>query len=257
MQATAPGQNRTGTAVNPKGINLMLDAVRDLSPMKPISTLHIDVERQTYITEADSVGSIPPPKMSASGKKSKKKSAANAEAVGTGVLLDKLGERIAFERTGTRLYDALLTKHAALLIADEDPLPPVYENETAAQTLSRIRSEELEHFHLLCDAVKSMGGDPTVQTPCADVTAAASMGLMQVISDPRTTLAQSLNAILTAELTDNAGWELLIALAERSSGRGAMIATFSQALEAEQEHVTTIRDWLQVLVMNEAGTAAV
>jgi NAD(P)-dependent dehydrogenase (short-subunit alcohol dehydrogenase family) len=36
------------------------------------------------------------------------------------------------------------------------------------------------------------------------VTATASAGLMQVLTDPRTTLAQCLNTILTAELTDNA-----------------------------------------------------
>ena len=54
----------------------------------------------------------------------------------------------------------------------------------------------------------------TAQTPCADVSATASMGIVQVLTDPRTTLAQCLNALLTAELTDNAGWELLIDLAE-------------------------------------------
>src|SRR5690606_32315938 len=138
------------------------------------------------------------------------------------LLLDKIGERIAFERGGTRLYDALLVKAQAALAAGAE-LPTAAEalaangedvaslqgapTESALQTLERIRNEELEHFHLLCEAMKQLGGDPTAMTPCADAVATASAGLMQVVTDPRTTLAQSLNAMLTAELTDNAGWE--------------------------------------------------
>jgi hypothetical protein len=129
-------------------------------------------------------------------------------------------------------------------------------DETAHDTLSRICAEELGHFHMLCDSMQRMGGDPTAQTPCADVTAAASMGLMQVITDPRTTLAQCLNTILTAELTDNAGWELLSELAEEA-GQDEMVEQFSLALEAEQQHLIVIRGWLKTLLMNEAGTPAV
>jgi len=55
MEATAPGPNRTGAALVQNEVNLMLEAVRDLSPPIPISTLQIDVERQSYIVEADSV----------------------------------------------------------------------------------------------------------------------------------------------------------------------------------------------------------
>jgi hypothetical protein len=86
-------------------------------------------------------------------------------------------------------------------------------------TLGRIRAEELAHFHLLCEAAITLGADPTAQTPCADVAATASMGLLHVVADPRTTLAQSLNAILTGELTDNAGWDLLTELAQEAGYR--------------------------------------
>jgi hypothetical protein len=250
MEATANGQNRTGASVTPKAIDLMLEAVRDLSPPMPISTLQMDIERQSYIAEAESVGSIPPPKEKSQSKTRK------AGTASASILLDKLGERIAFERTGTRLYGALITKHLALTNAGGDVLPPANETETAAESLQRIRAEELEHFHLLCNSVLSMGGDPTAQTPCADVTAAASMGLMQVITDPRTTLAQCLNTILTAELTDNAGWELLIQLAEEA-GQTEMTEQFSLALQAEQRHLVTIQGWLQALLMSAPGAPAV
>jgi hypothetical protein len=254
MQATAPGQNRTGAAVTPKEIDLMLEAVQELSPPVPISTLQMDVERQSYIAKAESVGSIPPPVTS--GRKTAKKSAVDTEGGVLPVFLDKLGERIAFERTGTRLYGALITKYLALSNAGVDVLPPLSGDETPIETLGRIRSEELGHFHLLCDAVTSLGGDPTAQTPCADVTGAASIGLMQVITDPRTTLAQCLNTMLTAELTDNAGWELLAQLATEA-GQPELAEQFETALEAEEQHLLIVRSWLKELLTNGVGTPAV
>ncbi|HYF20966.1 MAG TPA: ferritin-like domain-containing protein, partial [Ramlibacter sp.] len=121
---------------------------------------------------------------------------------------------------------------------------------------ARIRGEELEHFRLLCDAMVQLGGDPTAQTPCADVSSTASMGLLQVLTDPRTTLAQCLNAMLTVELTDNAGWELLIQLAEQA-GESDLAGRFLGALAQEQEHLVTIKGWLAALVTQGAGTPAV
>lgn len=251
MEATATGPNRTGAALHPKDIEQMLDAVDELSPPVPINTLQMDVERQSYITEAEAVGSIPPPPETA--KKSAKKAAAESPVIA--LLMDKLGERIAFERTGTRLYGALISKHLALLNAGQQ-IPSTAMDEAAGDTLQRIRSEELGHFHLLCAAVMEMGGDPTAQTPCADVIGAASAGLMQVITDPRTTFAQSLNAILTAELTDNAGWEMLITLAE-AAGQPQLVEQFALALEAEQQHLLIVRGWLDTLMETEIGTPAV
>jgi hypothetical protein len=104
--------------------------------------------------------------------------------------------------------------------------------------------------------VKELGGDPTAQTPCADVTGTASSGLLQVVTDPRTTLAQSLNAVLTAELTDNAGWELLGDIAERA-GRKQLANPFAQALAVEEEHEAIIKQWLRALVIDAPGTPAV
>jgi len=249
MEPTATGPNRTGIAQAPQQVKLMLDAVDELSPPSSISTLRIDTERQTYITEADSVGSIPPT------LKSKASKARGAGAETMSLLLDKLGERIAFERTGTRLYDALITKYLALSNVQNGSADAAMVEEGLA-SLRKIRADELGHFLMLSECVRSLGGDPTAQTPCADVTATASMGLMQVVTDPRTTLAQSLSAILTAELTDNAGWELLSELAEKS-GQPELAARFDEALATEAEHLETVRTWLQSLLMNDVGSPAV
>jgi hypothetical protein len=195
MEVTSPGDNRTGSALSPKNVNLMLEAVRDLSPPIPISTLQMDIERQIYIIDADSVGSIPPSQKP--GRKPWGRRATKGEALELSLLLDKLGERMAFERMGTRLYGALITKYLALANSGEDPLAGVTlgapasgddprvensreRNEAPVETLQRLRAEELAHFRMLADCVKDLGADPAAQTPCADVIASASIGLMQV-----------------------------------------------------------------------------
>ena len=71
---------------------------------------------------------------------------------------------------------------------------------------------------------------------------------MQVIVDPRTTLLQSLEAILSAELADNACWEALIALAQEA-GEDALVTQFERALLTEQEHLTKVRDWYRQLTL--------
>jgi hypothetical protein len=190
------------------------------------------------------------------------------------IFLDKVGERIAYERAGTRLYDALITKYEALSRngASERKLLPAAStadpdassamaagstlSEAPLQTLQRIRGEELQHFHMLTATMERLGGDPTAQTPCADVVAVASMGLMQVLTDPRTTLAQCMNAMVTAELTDNAGWELLAQLADHA-GQDELVPKFLEALREEDDHLRIVKNWLTALVSERAGSEAV
>ena len=268
MEATTIGMNRTGIAMSPVDTQAMTEAADALSPAVPIDTTAADAERLTYINEAESVGSIPPP---ASMKGMLKAGMAKMKGGAPSVFLDKIGERAAFERAGTRLYEALITKYQAVQGLGQEVLPPADQlpplngaaaapgsvvGETPLQTLMRIRSEELEHFQMLGQAMEKMGGDPTAQTPCADVTATASMGILQVVTDPRTTLAQCLNAMLTAELTDNAGWELLIQLAE-DAGETELAGNFLGALAQEQEHLAIVKGWLTHLVTQGAGTPAV
>jgi hypothetical protein len=56
-------------------------------------------------------------------KGSLKKGVAKLKGISPNMFLDKLGERIAFERTGTRLYDELISKYRALLQAGSAELP--------------------------------------------------------------------------------------------------------------------------------------
>jgi rubrerythrin len=151
------------------------------------------------------------------------------------ILLDKLGERLAFERTGTRLYDALITKCEVML---DDQISMTIDD------LAGIRADEARHFLMLSDAIESLGGDPTSQTPSADMVGVEAMGLVQVLNDPRTSLAQSLHAIVTAELSDKAGWETLIALADEHE-LSDMVNDFTLALDQEREHLALVQTWYE------------
>ena len=266
MQATSTGINRSGAAVSPEGFDAMIDAMRLYSPPSAIESSALEEIRAQCVAQADAIGSIPPP-VTLKGMVS----TGLGKVMGDRpeLLMDKLGERLAFERSGVRLYEALMVKcRAALAEGTHLPAGPADDAmpddagatapglEDPLDTLARIRGEELAHFHLLSDTMQELGGDPTAQTPCADVSATASMGLLQVITDPRTTLAQSLNALLTVELTDNAGWEMLIELAE-SEGKSQIAARFTIALEEEAGHLRIVRRWLSTLLAAQKSSAAI
>lgn len=232
------GMNRTGAKMSPIDVGKMQEFA-DLVPATD-SPMSLDLLRGEAVAEADSVGSVPMP---GTFKGVIETGMAMLKGTHPEVMIDKLGERLAFERTGTRLYEALITKCEQLLA---DP------NDDLLATLRRIHAEEAEHFQMLAGALESLGADPTAQTPCADVQAVMSQGILQVVTDPRTTLAQSLNAMLVAELADNASWELLIKLV-RQSGYAEMGQHFERALQQEEEHLSLIKLALETAVMTEAG----
>lgn len=253
MQPTTGEENRTGAATFEEGARAMLEANERWAPAGPIDTSLADADRGVYVIESDTVGSIAPP-VTIQGLLKTGLDELSGER--PEVLMDKIGERMAFERTGTRLYDALIVKYEVLAEGGDMPALPTSLDtggEDVSATLQRIRAEEHEHFLMLSEIMRSLGGDPTAQTPCADVTATASMGIMQVVTDPRTTLAQSLNAMLIAELADNAGWELLIEMA-RDAGKTEIAQEFERAMAEEQEHLITIKSWLTALVTSSTAT---
>lgn len=159
------------------------------------------------------------------------------------VLLDKLGERLSFERQGAHLYDAFLQKiesgvgEAKIVQFAED--------------LRQICKEEKKHFELLQSAITELGGDATLETRSADVAGILSHGIMQIVTDPRTTIAQTLQAILTAELMDNDGWQILIELAGEL-GQARLKEQCQKAKDGEQKHLQTIRGWLSSMTLKEA-----
>jgi bacterioferritin (cytochrome b1) len=227
--------NRTGIQTAPELAQELIEGAAAAEPSSAGGPEDIAEYRVDYIKEGFPIGSLP-------GLPVSDEIDAEEEAAGMAVLLDKLSERLAFERTGTRLYEALINKCEVL--GESSPGP------TVAQ-LQVIREDELRHFLLLNRAVTALGGDPTVQSPCADSAQVASLGLLQVLTDPRTSVAQCLQAILTAELTDNDGWQLLINLAGEL-GHADMAAEFQTALASEETHLVSVRGWLEEHVLAQA-----
>jgi bacterioferritin (cytochrome b1) len=227
--------NRTGIQTAPELAEELIEGASSAMPSSEGGAEDIAELRSEYIAEGFPLGSKP-------GIAVSEEADADEEEAGLAVFMDKLSERLAFERMGTRLYEALYNKLDTL--GETSPGPTL-------EDIQQIGSEELQHFQLLTRTITEAGGDPTVQSPCADVAAVTSMGIMQVLTDPRTSLAQCLQAILTAELTDNAGWELLIQLAD-NLGYEELSTEFQEALTHEEEHVVNVRSWLSECVMDSA-----
>lgn len=239
MNNSKIGMNKTGIQMSPIDSEKMLKFSKEILPDVPGDKTNAMAACQEFINESEELGSIPLP-----GTIKGILSTTKEKIVGNNIetLIDKLGERAAFERTGVRLYEALINKFSV-----------AYNTSSKMITvLSQFKDEELKHYGIVVSAIEKLGGDPTVQTPCADATGVASLGLLSVISDPRTTISQCLNAMLTVELTDNAGWELLIKLSE-SIGENELAQNFKTALAEEQEHLETIKKWLEERVINSSS----
>lgn len=227
--------NRTGIQTSPEMAQELIEGAAAAAPSSDGGPEAIAEYRSEYIQEGFPIGSLPSLPVS-------KEAQANEDDAGMAVMLDKLSERLAFERMGTRLYEALINKVS--VTGESSPGPTLTE-------LQQIRDEELRHFLLLKRAITALGGDPTVQSPCADIAGVASLGILQVLTDPRASVTQCLQAILTAELTDNDGWRLLINLSD-TLGYTEMVNDFRAALQSEEEHLTNVRGWLSEKVLDKA-----
>jgi rubrerythrin len=237
-EATEIGRNRTGLQTSPQLSKAMNDVVQPVSA-ETADASPLNEVRLLYIQDADPLGSIPPP---ATVKGAVKTAAKLLKGERPQVFLDKLAERLAYERSGTRLYDAVIAKftaHGAEL------------QSASLQEVIEIRNEEASHAALIRTCIEQLGADPTAQTPSADLVGVATAGFLQAAADPRTTLAQTLQVALAAELVDVASWEMLISMAERN-GQDGMAERFRKALERENEHLARVRSWCESLALADA-----
>lgn len=234
MQGTdAPkmGDNRTGTARARERTEEMVSGNSEFAPLPNFDDGPIAELRREYSAESEPLGSMPPP---ASLKQVGKTVMGKMKGGSPSLFVDKIGARLAFERAGVRLYQALLSKHDAF---------GSYEGGPTREALENIMEEEHAHFLLLRDAMESLGSDPTAVTPSADIEDTASNGIRALLVDPRVNLAQSLEAILIAELADNDCWDGLVELAAQA-GEDDLVARFSAARDQEREHLVMVRSWL-------------
>jgi rubrerythrin len=237
-KAAKLGHNMTGAQMSPEDTQKMVEYTERRPADVPGSAAELKRAREQMNREEGQIGSVPIP---GSAKGMLKSTFDKVLGNNPELLLDKLGERLAYERTGVRLYEAMIAKALACEGSGAELVP----------TLQQIRNDEQAHMILLINAIETLGADPTAMTPCADVVGVIGSGPLKVITDPRTNIAQALNAILTIELADNAAWELLIMLAEQS-GHAKIARSFDNALVEEERHVNTIRS----LLSRELGLSA-
>ncbi|MEX1057247.1 MAG: ferritin-like domain-containing protein [Natronospirillum sp.] len=198
---------------------------------------------RSYLEDADPLGSVPIPGTAKGTVKSALKKATGKRPE---VFFNKLGERLAYERSGVRIYEQLIAK------CEYGDRAGRAETQIPLERLKEFRDQEAEHFLLVVNAMHILGADPTAVTPDADMMGLGASGLMKVIADPRTSVSQSMEAMLAIELTDNAAWELLIKLAE-DMGLTDMVQDFSHALKQEQVHLTQVRQWVEECVRGQVS----
>jgi len=233
---TEIGENRTGIATSPLGFEAFANLER-ITEMPDTEAL--EEMRLSYCSDSDPVGTMPSP---VKLKGVLKTAVAAVKGESAAVFLDKLGERLAFERAGVRLYDALLVKLEA---------SHAHDRSITAEAIEEIRDDELRHAGILAAAIQQLGADPTAVTPCADVVGVAGSGFAAVLTDAKTTLTQCLGTMLMAEVSDLAGWELLIELAEQL-GHDELGEEFRECADEEDRHESKITDWLRAALLGQA-----
>ena len=230
------GSNRTGVQMSPLDARRMHEQHVELAPaapQSPVSAATADM-RARYIADAGPLGSVPPP---GSVKGVLNTGVAMISGNSPQLLLDKLGERLAFERTATRVLDMLITKVRSSQGDDGEALVPL-------DQLLTMREQEAGHFALVARCIEELGGDSSAQTPGGDLVGMESAGLLQVICDPRTSIVQSLHALLISEMADHYGWQILVALAATQK-HTAMQREFELALEREAAHLQYVKAWFE------------
>jgi bacterioferritin (cytochrome b1) len=146
-------------------------------------------------------------------------------------LIDLLQERLTFERTSVLLYDRVL----ALIAASQDA-----QVRGMLDTMQAYRDEEAEHQQWLEEQIQALGGDVNKETELSRLVAAEARGIEQVIMHEGVEAHHLFHALMAAELVDNAGWDLLVALAEEADDDDALDA-FAMRQAEEEDHLEYLR----------------
>ena len=155
-------------------------------------------------------------------------------------LLDVLNGRLAFERTGVKLYDSVIGK----IEAQAQPRFLAIVGQ-----LREIRAEEKEHEEWLEAQIRGLGGNPDGKSEMAQLEMEEGRGIETIICDGHSNAVHLLHALLAAELADNAGWDVLVKLADEAGDPAAKIE-FAQRMAEEAKHLLFIRE----LVVRSAET---
>jgi bacterioferritin (cytochrome b1) len=150
--------------------------------------------------------------------------------------IDILSERLAFERSGVKLYDRIL---AVLREEHGDGMSRVIGE------MQKHRDQEKEHEEWLEAQIRGLGGTAHEETDRSRLVSRESEGIAKVVSS-EDRIAHLFHALLAAELVDNAGWDLLARLADEAGDRTAK-REFKRRLHEEEEHLVFVRKVVEKL----------
>ena len=156
-------------------------------------------------------------------------------------VVDLLCERLAFERSGVRLYDRII---AAMQGSSDSELNAMQ------STMEEHRAEEKEHEEWLEAQIRTLGGNLEVECDGAMMANSEAAGIQQIAANESADLRHLLHALLAAEAVDNAGWELLLELAEDVDDRAAR-REFGRRLHHEREHLAFVRHMMERLAVRD------
>jgi bacterioferritin (cytochrome b1) len=145
-------------------------------------------------------------------------------------VLDLLNERLTFEREGVKLYDAIVQNMQSVSSPEIGRMLPA---------MKEHRDQEKEHEEWLEDQIRALGGTAHDKTEMSELIKMESSGVSQVVNTDKD-LVHQMHALLTAELVDNAGWELLLELADDADDADAR-REFRKRLHEEEEHLIFAR----------------
>lgn len=155
-------------------------------------------------------------------------------------VIDYLCERLAVERTGAEFYSETLRKMAELNDPEAEKLRP---------QLLKIRDEELQHAEWLEAQILTLGGDLQDETELASLVRRESEGILNVVKGDMQP-AHLFHALLMVELMDNAGWEMLLHLADEAGDDEAR-EEFSRRAREEQQHLMFVRQVVTTLARDQ------
>jgi bacterioferritin (cytochrome b1) len=156
-------------------------------------------------------------------------------------LVELLHERLTFERTSVKLYDRILTQ----MEASGD-----LQIRGMLDTMRAYRDEEAEHQAWLEEQIQALGGDVNGESVMSRLVVEESRGIEQIILREDAEMHHLFHALMAAELVDNAGWDLLAALAEEADDDDALDG-FALRQAEEEDHLDYLRQTMSRYAENQ------
>lgn len=154
----------------------------------------------------------------------------------TALLLNKLAQRLSYERANVRFYEALIFKS----LAAEQGVRRI----VSVDRLRQFRDEDVEHTVLLKTAIETLGADVDMWLPDAVPSQATQITMSKMLTKTHGDILQCLQSVVVFARNDADEWQMLYRLFS-SMGLEKMTETFRQAWEEDQQQLTTLSAWVE------------